>query len=363
MAGNKYLSFLKWCLHSTEALPELDFSFPQLLMFAKEQAIVGIYWQGIQRLQSKIDFHLTDDEVLDWVGEAIIIKRQNIKLNNAVAWLVKQMNSDNIDYFVFKGQTVASYYPNPLSRTCGDIDFYVFKKHLSKVNKWLESRILESKKDSFQHLDFYKDGTPFEIHHHTATFARNSTQRYWDDMIESIQPVLNNIKVGNVTVPVLPPTVNAVYLFVHIYHHFLKEGIALRQFIDWMMFFESEHEYIDMIELSAILNKLDYMKAFRAFGCILVDILGMNASFFPYKLNNKDRKYENDIISIVLKYGNFGKYGRSTSVGSRWKNFCHSLETGGRSFRHICKFFRLSPRENLLWLPKLTLLSLRKKLH
>lgn len=47
---------------------------------------------------------------------------------DAVAWLAKFLQSNDIGFFVFKGQTVASYYPTPEIRTSGDVDFYVFKK-------------------------------------------------------------------------------------------------------------------------------------------------------------------------------------------------------------------------------------------
>ena len=64
------------------------------------------------------------------------------------------------------------------------------------------------------------------------------------------------------------------------------------------------------------------------------------------------------IMAIVLKYGNFGKYGRKEQEGG-WK---HSIETGLRSIRHITQFFWLSPSENFLMLPKLISNSLKKNI-
>lgn len=60
------------------------------------------------------------------------------------------------------------------------------------------------------------------------------------------------------------------------------------------------------------------------------------------------------IMTIVLRYRNFGKYGRKEQQGG-WK---HSVETGVRAVRHITQFFWLSPAENLLWIPKLTIRSI-----
>ena len=213
---------------------------------------------------------------------------------------------------------------------------------------------------SGHHLKFTKDGIPFEMHYHTAVFASSSKQRYWDELIESyFDDILDHVVINDVEVPTLPPALNAIYLFVHIYHHFLKEGIALRQFIDWMMFLEAKPEEIVVSELTAKLERLGLLRAFKAFGAVLTEVLGMETKSFPYSLTDNDKRYVNKILAIVLRYDNFGKYDRKEQQGG-WK---HSMETGLRSIRHITQFFWLSPAENLLWIPKLTIRSIDKNRH
>ena len=355
-----YINFLRWCQHPTGKTPvgisKIDWQ--ELLSFAKKQTIIGIYWQGIQRL-GDVANKPSEDDVMDWMGEYTKIVRRNTKTDDAVAWLAKSMHSNDIGFFVFKGQTVASYYPTPEIRTSGDVDFYVFKKDWDRAKSFLEKEVTITDDHSGQHLEFTKDGIPFEMHYHTAVFASGSKQRYWDELIENyFDDVLDHVEINGVEVPTLPPTLNAIYLFVHIYHHFLKEGIALRQFIDWMMFFEAKHDEIVVSELTAKLERLGLLRAFKAFGSILTEVLGMDVKFFPYSLTDSDKKYVDKIMSIVLRYGNFGKYGRKEQQGG-WK---HSIETGVRSFRHIVQFFWLSPVENLFWLPKLLRQSIIKNL-
>ena len=357
----KYLEFIRWSLHHTDAAPSFisEIDWQELLSFAKKQTIIGIYLQGIQRL-GDVSNKPSEDDVMDWMGEYIKIVRRNTKTDDAVAWLAKFMRSNDIGFFVFKGQTVASYYPTPEIRTSGDVDFYVFKKDWDRAKSLLTKEVTITDDHSGQHLEFTKDGVPFEMHYHTAVFASGSKQRYWDELIESyFNDVLDHVEINGIEVPTLPPTLNAIYLFVHIYHHFLKEGIALRQFIDWMMFLEAKHEEIVVSELTAKLERLGLLRAFKAFGAILTEVLGMDVKFFPYSLTYRDKKYVDKIMSIVLWYGNFGKYGRKEQQGG-WK---HSMETGLRSFRHITQFFWLSPAENLLWIPKLTIRSIDKNRH
>ena len=357
----KYLEFIRWSLHHTDAAPSFisEIDWQELLSFAKKQTIIGIFWQGIQRL-GDVANKPSEDEVMDWMGEYTKIVRRNTKTDDAVAWLAKFMHSNDIGFFVFKGQTVASYYPTSEIRTSGDVDFYVFKRDWGRAKSLLEKEVTITDDHSGQHLKFTKDGIPFEIHYHTAVFASGSKQRYWDELIDSyFEDVLDHVDINNVSVPTLPPTINAIYLFIHIYHHFLKEGIALRQFIDWMMFFESKHDEIVVSELTAKLERLGLLRAFKAFGAILTEVLGIETKYFPYSLTDNDKKYVDRILAIVLRYGNFGKYGRKEQQGG-WK---HSVETGVRSFRHITQFFWLSPAENLLWIPKLTIRSIDKNRH
>ena len=345
-------------MHQADEAPSCisEIDWQGLLKFAKKQTIVGIYWQGIQRL-GDVANKPSEDDVMEWMGEYTKIVRRNTKTDDAVAWLAKFMRSNDIGFFVFKGQTIASYYPIPEMRTSGDVDFYVFKKDWDRAKSLLAKEVTITDDHSGQHLEFTKDGIPFEIHYHTAVFASGSKQRYWDELIECyFEEVLDHIVINGVEVPTLPPTLNAIYLFVHIYHHFLKEGIALRQFIDWMMFFEAKHEEIVVSELTTKLERLGLLRAFKAFGAILTEVLGMNEKFFPFTLADTDKKYVDKIMAIVLRYGNFGKYGRKAQQ-SGWK---HSLETGMRSFRHIMQFFWLSPAENLLWIPMLIKHSLIK---
>lgn len=363
-----FIDFLKWCLHLTDAVPSCvsDINWADLLAFAKKQTIVGIYWQGIQRLGDFAN-KPSEDDVMEWMGEYQKITRKNAKIDDTVVKLTKFMNDNNIDFFVFKGQTVARYYPTPESRTSGDIDFYVFSKERNRALSLLQEKVQVADDHSGQHWEFTYDGIPYEMHYHTAVFANNCKQRYLDDLIDSyFDDVLDHVYINNVSVPTLPPTINAIYLFIHIYHHFLKEGIALRQFIDWMMFFEAKHDEIVVSELSAKLKSFGLTKAFRAFGAVIIDVLGMDAKYFPFEIKDSDRKYEKKIMNIVLKYGNFGKYGRYTPTilerRGKASGWWHSIETGMRSVKHVSQFFWLSPSENLLYLLKLIKNSLKKNL-
>ena len=134
MNDSAYVDFLRWCLHPAGNIPASTstINWQELLAFAKKQTIVGIYWQGIQRL-GDIANKPSEDDVMVWMGAYTKIVRRNIKTDDAVAKLTKIMRDNGIAFFVFKGQVIASYYPSPEMRTSGDVDFYVFKKDRARA--------------------------------------------------------------------------------------------------------------------------------------------------------------------------------------------------------------------------------------
>lgn len=100
-----YLEFLKFCLEPKNAIPFCveSINWTKLLDFAKKQTIVGICWQGIQRLVIT-DNKPSEDEVMDWMGEYQKIVRRNSKVDKAVASLSLLLKGNDLEFFVLKSE-------------------------------------------------------------------------------------------------------------------------------------------------------------------------------------------------------------------------------------------------------------------
>ncbi len=68
------------------------------------------------------DVKLGKYDVADLYTTMNDIKQKNDDMNSWVAELARAMNDAKIDYAIVKGQTIAQYYPNPETRSSGDID-------------------------------------------------------------------------------------------------------------------------------------------------------------------------------------------------------------------------------------------------
>ena len=103
--------------------------------------------------------------------------------------------------------------------------------------------------------------------------------------------------IDNKKIPILSPTLNLAYTFLHLYHHLIELGVALRQFCDIAILCytaamaeqnQNKEKSIDKEKLTNILTHLDFLSAFKTIGTILIEELGLSKNYFPYQLIKQD---------------------------------------------------------------------------
>lgn len=126
------ISFLRYCLGNNEymskVLPKIDWH--QLYSFALKQTVLGVCFEGINRLEQEYPEKLKQNPIgsellMNWMGIAQKIRRQNMKVNAVAGKLFAMLREDGLRCCILKGQGNALMYPNPYSRTPGDIDVWV----------------------------------------------------------------------------------------------------------------------------------------------------------------------------------------------------------------------------------------------
>ena len=273
------------------------------------------------------------------------LELENKRLDANVAKLAQTLKAHDVDFVVVKGQTIGKLYPKPRLRTPGDIDFYVPKKDFERAADILtkEWGVTPDDGNDKIHMNFKYGGNEFEMHSILRYFNRRKDQRAFDDLVDGCERVM--VDVDGTEVPTLEPTVNVFYTFLHMYNHFIKMGVALRQINDVAMLLHRHKERIDWERLEKILRNFGYMKAFRVFGGIMVYKLGMPAEDFAFKIKDNDRRYADKVMELIWRHGNWGKYERDMGSGKGWK---YSWEKMKLRLSTQFTFFRLSPKENLL---------------
>lgn len=278
-------------------------------------------------------------------------------LNNALINIVLELRKHGIEPVLLKGQGVAKYYPMPELRQCGDIDVYVGQDNFAKACKVIGE--MSSPEDhqgdipSLKHFHTRIGHAFIEIHRYTDV--------YWPKRYDRVYQKISDagmhsdlVPLDFAGVPVMSPSVdfNVFFIFNHFWHHFIADGVGLRQLCDWVRLMHANHGKINLDYLSDVLGKMRLMKEWQVFGYIAVNTLGLPADEMPF-YDPKYKKTAEKVLELIMLEGNFGKenmkgYNRPKGyVAGKWYSFKKRFGRNLRvlsifpieSLRHITKVF------------------------
>lgn len=276
-----------------------------VLKLAKEQTVFGLVFNAMVANRVKLDRQV----IFRSLALQEKIRQQNDLINHNIVDFVRRMVSGHIDFVVMKGQTIGSLYSHPEIRMSGDVDFLI-KDRYEDIKENIEYILNVSLPDLNKYekeAAFTINGVLYELHTYLITFGSARSNNYWEQIVDDSWKQKCYVNILNEKVRILPPTIYAVYLFSHLFFHFIREGVGLRQFCDWAVLLNHFCHEIDVAQLEENLVKLDMLKAYKAFGSILVNYLGLPTEKFPFTISRTDRKWEKNIIEDVFNGGNFGK--------------------------------------------------------
>lgn len=308
----------------------------ELFKIAEDQAIMGVLLAGLDRLPaSQRPPQLL---LLEWIGQGEAIRQRNKVMDDAVINLCQNMSEEKVEMFVFKGQTIAALYPKAGLRQSGDIDFFVFPKYWDKAISII-GRIEDG--HSPNHVEYVENSVQYEMHRRMLTFSYSKHNSYWEKVV--MPEITKNpfyVTIDGYEAPTLAPTYNILYVFCHLFHHFIADGVGLRQFIDWMMLLGNGG--YDVETLDKHLKGLGLKKAFVGMGAVLTDYLGLPESEFPFEISKKNHERTATIVDNIMRYGNFGHNEAYKNASGVW----HGVERLGRITKQSIRFGYLAPAES-----------------
>lgn len=291
----------------------------QLFEMSKKQSLAGVCFEGIQRLSAD-QFH-DEDLTMDWMGESVKIARRNKKLDQQVATVTKRLEQSGFGCCLLKGQGNALTYPNPSSRTPGDIDMWVRKSGVGSESKGKEKEIKEiinfvrknsshKTKAAYHHIEGLSyEGTEVEIHyrpHFMQNLIHNTRlQQYFQE--HTAEQFRHYVEIGGKQVAVPTEEFNIVFQLSHIYQHLFNEGIGLRQIIDYYYLLKqyaisAEESNVDW---KSLLSHLGLLHIASALMWILTEKLGMDKNWMIVEPDERRGKF---VLKEILLGGNFGKF-------------------------------------------------------
>ena len=231
-----FFDFLRFCIGSAKEIPgslkEVDWK--ELYAIAKKQCLVGVLFDGIKKLPAE-HVGMEKELLLQWMAESQMLEKANARLNNAVIQVSEWFRKKGFRTCILKGQGNALMYPNPYSRTPGDIDIWV-EGGDKRVISFVRS-ISPHEKACYHHIEFpsYK-GIDIEVHYRPSflqCFWHNrKLQEYYERVKE--EQFSHRVMLGEQGEIAIPTAeFNLIFQLTHIYAHLMNEGIGLRQLLDY----------------------------------------------------------------------------------------------------------------------------------
>ena len=213
----------------------------ELYSFASKQALLGLCFEGIERLGKEYPEELKQNPIgrellMTWMGKAQQIRRQNMKVNAVAGKLFAMLRVDGMRCCVLKGQGNALMYPNPYSRTPGDIDVWIDASR-ERIMEYAQKKFELEDDIRLQHLETSLDGVPVELHFFPCSMNNplyhGRLQKWFKRNADLQCSHIVGLPDGAGDIAIPTTAFNVVYQLTHLYHHFFDEGIGMRQIIDY----------------------------------------------------------------------------------------------------------------------------------
>ena len=327
-----FFAFLKYCLGYKENMSRVIacMNWQELYSFASKQALLGLCFEGIERLGKEYPEELRLNPIgrellMTWMGKAQQIRRQNMKVNAVASKLFSMLREDGLRCCILKGQGNALMYPNPYSRTPGDIDVWIDASR-ERIMEYAQKKFELGDDIRLQHLETSLDGVPVELHFFPCSMNNpiyHARLQKWFKRNADLQcSHIVGLPDGAGDVAIPTTAFNVIYQLTHLYHHFFDEGIGMRQIIDYYYVVNNDELLVIRDTLQRELKYLGLWKFAGAVMYVLHEALGLSGEKMIAPMDEKRGKL---LLAEILNGGNFGqhftKYGHFTQQGMAKKYF------------------------------------------
>ena len=283
-----FLCVLKTAFWKAPLEISVDFKdWKHILKIAQSQACVT-HVADVMLSDSKISSHLSPRGLEKLQDMIMSNMAMHASANNTLILVVNTLREHGIEPVLLKGQGLASYYPVPQLRSCGDIDLFVGSEDYEKAYEALAPiatdidprKVLQG---DGKHFHMFVGKTPLEIHRYTVILdSRRKNRVFQEFAADGLSNDLVPLKLSHVTVNTPADTYNVYYIFSHFFQHVLSSGVVLRQLYDLAFLLHAKVRTIDVNRLHDVLTRTGVMKPWKVVGCALVDVLGLPQDEFPF---------------------------------------------------------------------------------
>ena len=253
------------------------------------------------------------------------VMARSVRLNHLAADVVALLAEHHIPAVLIKGYSLATLYPDSDTRDFGDVDIYVGEENYQRAAEIVTAAYPEA----YWHSDL-RGGIHYilvidesqdrvvELHRVTMEFYDKKADALYQEFTRKhLTATDSTIDIYGKSVPVPSAAYNALYVFMHAWHHFESTGVGFRQLADWALCLQQAHqqstaeEWLSLTqEIDTILTALHMKAAWQTFGHVLVSELHLPIEDFPLYTIDYQRRAQR-LLRQLLRDGHGGRPARA----------------------------------------------------
>ena len=311
-----------------------------LYSIAEKQAVLGVCFFAIQRLHTQRQIP-PKSLVFEWFGVAETIRRRNEEVNIRCRIIQSKFTESGIRSSILKGQAVAQYYGQELSqyRQSGDIDIYV-DCGLEGVLRFARDNGMDNLKWDYKHLhlDVFND-TEVEVHYRVEVLLNLWKNRKLQKLFKDNEELLFHKRGELVTATT---AFNQFYVLLHIYRHFLYEGVGMRQLMDYYYVLIAKDEKDEPFNLEQMLKRFGMWRFAQGIMWVMQEVFALDRAYMVITPLESEGRF---ILKTVMTGGNFGHF--DERINNRKKGKIYTVAAVCKHNFHLLHHY---PSE-VLWPP------------
>ena len=257
-------------------------------------------------------------------SEIELTRRGNAYLTKALGQLQKTYEAAGLPFILLKGLSLGCFYPDAALRSGGDLDILFHSDaDYERGNELLRKaghKLHDDSEVRYGHTAFTYGRTIVENHARAVFFDHKRHNRRFDALIQEAisSGSLITQHHGDYTIQTLPHELNVVYIFIHLFFHWLHWGVGFRQYSDWLLMMTRLKGQLDEEKILSMAKDLDILYPMQLFAQAAIRYLRVSPEIFPFPLLLQDDPHTEQIIRDVIHSGNFGFAQRPIKAQNKW---------------------------------------------
>lgn len=321
----KFFLLLQYALGTRSSCPVMSLEeWRSVYNESYRQALTAFLGDALGRAGHVLSDHTAEAErefarlVMKWTATVMQISAINKRISANALGVAASFDKAGFESCLLKGQGNALLYPNPLSRTGGDIDIWVRPRLNPGQRRDTDSdarrviAFIRSKKPHadavYHHVECppYR-GTLVEAHYRPqfmfSLWHNRRLQRYFAGNADS--QFVHKVSLGGGEMAVPTGEFNVVFQMSHIFNHLFHEGIGLRQLVDYYFVLQHLTDEERSRDWQRVLGRLGLRGMAGAVMWILVSQFGMDERLCIVPVDERRGRF---VLDEILAGGNFGQY-------------------------------------------------------